>query len=299
MARSPLSLAATLAAVLLASCAERATLPASAGFGPNPELPPPRSSFLPTLSVPKAEPWRDGGGPIAAPGFAVQAFARGLEHPRWLHVLPNGDVLVAETNAPAQPEDKKGVRGWVMGLVKKRVGAAEPSPNRITLLRDEDGDGIAETRTRLLEGLNSPFGMALAGKYLYVAEADSLLRFDYRAGATRIDGEPKRLSDLPGGPRNHHWTKNVIANRDGSLLYVAVGSNSNVAENGMTEEERRAAILEIDAKSGRSRVFASGLRNPVGLAWNPVTRKLWTAVNERDELGSDLVPDYMTSVEDG
>ena len=229
----------------------------------------------------------------------VAAFAGKLDHPRWLYVLPNGDVLVAETNAPPKPDDAKGIKGWIMGLVMKRAGAGVPSANRITLLRDTHGDGVADLRSVLLQGLNSPFGMALVGNDLYVADSDAVLRFPYTAGDTRIAAPGTKLLDLPAGPINHHWTKNLIASADGTRLYVSVGSNSNVAERGMEVEAARAAIWEVDIKSGAHRVFASGLRNPVGMAWEPHSGALWTAVNERDELGSDLVPDYMTSVRDG
>jgi glucose/arabinose dehydrogenase len=229
----------------------------------------------------------------------VTAFATGLDHPRWLLVLPNGDVLVAETNAPPKPEDGKGIRGWFMKKVMKRAGAATPSADRITLLRDADGDGVAEKRATLLEGLHSPFGMALAGRTLYVANTDSIVAYPYEPGDTRVTASARKVADLPAGALNHHWTKNIIASRDGSRLYATVGSNSNVAENGMDKEERRAAILEVDPATGVTRVFAAGLRNPNGLDWQPGTGTLWTVVNERDELGNDLVPDYLTSVRDG
>jgi len=229
----------------------------------------------------------------------VRAFAVGLDHPRWLYVLPNGDVLVAETNEPAKPDDAKGIRGAVMKAVMTRAGAAVPSANRISLLRDSDGDGVAETRTVFAANLNSPFGMALVGDTFYVANSDALVRFSYHDGDTRLQSPPVKVADLPAGPINHHWTKNVVASQDGSRLYVTVGSNSNAGENGMDKEVDRAAVLEVDPATGHSRVFASGLRNPVGLAWQPDSRLLWTAVNERDEIGSDLVPDYMTSLKDG
>jgi len=222
-----------------------------------------------------------------------------LQHPRWVYVLPNGDVLVAETNAPERPEEGKGIKGRAMTYFQKKAGAGVKSANRITLLRDADGDGVAEVRETFLEGLNSPFGMALVGNNLYVANTDAVVRFPYRNGQTRITANGEKLVDLPAGPRNHHWTKNLIATPDGSRLYVTTGSNSNAAEHGMQEEEGRAAIWEVDAKSGKHRVFASGLRNPNGLGWEPKTGALWTVVNERDELGSDLVPDYLTSVQDG
>jgi len=229
----------------------------------------------------------------------VRAFAKGLDHPRWLHVLPNGDVLVAETDAPPKPEDSSGIRGWIAKTIMARAGSGTASANRITLLRDSDGDGTVDKRTVFLDGLNSPFGMALVGDRLYVANTDALVRFPYRSGATRIDAAGEKVVDLPAGPINHHWTKNVIASADGSRLYVTSGSNSNVAENGMAAEENRAAILEVDPGNKTLRLFASGLRNPNGLAWQPDSGQLWTTVNERDEIGSDLVPDYMTSVQDG
>jgi glucose/arabinose dehydrogenase len=232
-------------------------------------------------------------------GLAVQPFARGLDHPRWLLVLPNGDVLVAETNKPPPAERKQGgIKGWIAEKVMDRAGAGVPSANRITLLRDTDGDGVAELKTPFLTGLYSPFGMALVGTTLYVANADALVAFPYVEGATRIAEPPRKIADLPAG-RNHHWTKSLVAAPDGSKLYVGVGSNSNVAEKGLDEEVNRAAILEIDARTGASRVFAGGLRNPVGMDWNPESGQLWVAVNERDEIGSDLVPDYMTSVRPG
>ena len=283
----------------LAGCADMATLPFSAGVGPDPTLPPPAPSLIPTVDIAPAIGWPEGVQPQAAPGTRVTPFARGLDHPRWLYVLPNGDVLVAETNAPPRPEDMKGIKGRAMKAVMKRAGAGVPSANRISLLRDADGDGVAETRSVFLEGLNSPFGMALVDGALYIANTDAVVRFAYKEGQTQIRGPGEKLVVLPAGPRNHHWTKNLIASTDGSRLYVTVGSNSNVAEHGMEEEAGRAAIWEVDTASGRHRVLASGLRNPNGLAWEPESGALWTVVNERDELGSDLVPDYLTAVHDG
>ncbi|WP_223480853.1 MULTISPECIES: PQQ-dependent sugar dehydrogenase [unclassified Pseudomonas] len=283
----------------LAACSETSTLQVSDGTGPSPRLPEPNKTLIPTVNIAPAIGWPDGAKPTAAAGTQVAAFAENLDHPRWLYVLPNGDVLVAETNAPPKPDDGKGVRGWVMKKVMGRAGAGVPSPNRITLLRDKDHDGIAETRTVFLENLNSPFGMTLVGNDLYVADTDRLLRFHYEDGATTLKSPPIKVVDLPGGTLNHHWTKNVIASKDGSKLYVTVGSNSNVAENGMDQEEGRAAIWEVDRATGKHRIFASGLRNPNGMAWEPRSGALWTAVNERDEIGSDLVPDYITSVKDG
>ena len=275
------------------------TLPAQAGFGPSPQLPAPHKGFLPTIKIAKAVGWPSGRMPTPAADLAVNAFASGLDHPRWLYVLPNGDVLVAETNAPPKPDDGKGLRGFVQKMVMGAAGATVPSPNRITLLRDADGDGVAETRSVFLQGLNSPFGMALVGGDFYVADTDAVLHFPYSPGATRIDDKGVKLADLPAGTINHHWTKNVIASRDGSNLFVTVGSNSNVGENGVAAEQNRAAILQVDRATGRTRVFASGLRNPNGLDFEPSTGALWTAVNERDEIGDDLVPDYMTSVKAG
>lgn len=282
----------------LAACGETSSLQVSDGTGPSPKLPEPNKTLIPTVNIAPAIGWPDGTKPTAAAGTQVAAFAEGLDHPRWLYVLPNGDVLVAETNAPPKPEDGKGIKGWVMKKVMGRAGAGVPSPNRITLLRDKDHDGVAETRTVFLENLNSPFGMTLVGNDLYVADTDRLLRFNYESGDTTIKSQPIKVVDLPGGTLNHHWTKNVIASKDGSKLYVTVGSNSNVAENGMDQEEGRAAIWEVDRATGNHRIFASGLRNPNGMAWEPQTGALWTAVNERDEIGSDLVPDYITSVKD-
>jgi glucose/arabinose dehydrogenase len=283
----------------LAACGEVATLPVAAGTGPQPTLPAPAPSLIPTVNIAKAKGFAPGATPKAAAGTRVAAFADGLDHPRWLLVLPNGDVLVAETNAPPKPEDAKGIKGWVMGLVMKRAGAGTPSANRITLLRDTDGDGVADLRSVLLDNLNSPFGMALIGNELFVANSDAVLKFPYADGDLRIKAPGLKVLELPAGPINHHWTKNLIASTDGSKLYVTVGSNSNVGERGLEAEAERAAIWEVDVKNGAHRIFASGLRNPNGMAWEPASAALWTVVNERDEIGSDLVPDYMTSVRDG
>jgi glucose/arabinose dehydrogenase len=249
--------------------------------------------------VATATGWPVGEKPAGAPNVEVNAFAKDLVHPRWLYVLPNGDVLVAETNAPERPEQGTGIKGKVMKSMQAKAGAATPSANRISLLRDADGDGVAEVKTAFLEGLNSPFGMALIGTDLYVANTDAIVRFAYAEGSTKIAGAGTRLTDLPGGPLNHHWTKNIIASRDGSKIYATVGSNSNVGENGMAKEEGRAAIWEVDVRTGAKRLFATGLRNPNGLAWEPSSGVLWTVANERDELGNDLVPDYLTSVKEG
>ena len=285
--------------IALAACGTESTLPESVGFGADPQLPEARQQRVPTLKIAPAIGWPEGRTPTAAQGLAVNAFATGLDHPRWIYELPNGDVLVAESNAPPKPDDKKGgLRGWVQGLVMSKAGATVPSANRISLLRDADGDGVADTKTVFLSGLTSPFGMALVGDRLFVANADAVVAVPYQAGQTQITATPVKVADLPAG-RNHHWTKSLVASADGSKLYVGVGSNSNVGENGLDEEVDRAAVLEIDPTNGARRVFASGLRNPVGMAWNPEDGRLWVAVNERDEIGDDLVPDYMTSVTPG
>jgi glucose/arabinose dehydrogenase len=296
LARVHLLGAVSIAAV---ACGTPAKLPVSAGIGVKPVLPPQEDALIPIVNVVTAKSWRADATPTVADGLTVRAFARGLDHPRWLYVLPNGDVLVAETNAPPRPDDGKGIKGVFFKLFQKKAGGAVPSANRITLLRDTDGDGVADSRSVFLSNLRSPFGMTLVGDALYVANTDALVRFPYARGETRIAAPGTRVTGLPGGRLNHHWTKNVIARSDGSRLYVAVGSNSNVGENGIGKEKERAAIWEVDPATGRHRLFATGLRNPVGLAWEPAKGQLWVAVNERDELGSDLVPDYMTSVRDG
>jgi glucose/arabinose dehydrogenase len=293
------SITVSILVLSLAACGETADLTVAQGTGPNPTLPEPTKTLLPTMNVAKAEPWQAGQMPTAAPGYQVTEYASDLDHPRWLYRLPNGDILVAETNAPERPEDNKGIRGWFAKRLSKKAGAATPSAERITLLRDGNGDGKVDARSVFLEGLHSPFGMALVGSDLYVANANALMRFPYQDGATRIDASGAKVTDLPGGPINHHWTKSLLASPDGSRLYVGVGSNSNVAENGIAAEAERAAVWEIDPKTGGHRVFAFGLRNPVGIDWNPASGALWVAVNERDELGSDLVPDYITSVREG
>ena len=271
-----------------------------AEFGPNPELAAPEEKWLPTLHIATAKGWGPNGAPQGAPGTIVTALARGLQHPRWLYVLPNGDVLVAESDAPARPDDGKGIVGKIGEYVMKRAGSGtKPSANQITLLRDLAGDGTHVERHVLLQGLNSPIGMALVGGNLYVADSDALLRFPYKAGDTEIRAQSMQLAVLPGGTINHHWTKSLIASPDGKKLYVGVGSNSNAAENGLSAESERAAVWEISSDTGAHRIYASGLRNPVGLAWEPQTGVLWVAVNERDELGDHLPPDYMTGLKDG
>ena len=286
-------------AFALTACGEKAKLPLAAGVGPDPNLPAPHKTLFPTVKVAGAVGWPADVKPVAASGFAVSAYATGLDHPRWLYVLPNGDTLVAETNAPPKPDDAKGIKGFFMKKIMKKAGAGPESPNEIVLLRDADGDGVAETRTVLLKGLNSPFGMALIGDQLYIADTDAVLKFPYHTGDTVITSAGIKVTDLPAGTINHHWTKNIIASPDGTKLYATVGSNSNAGENGIPAETERANILEIDLATGAKRIFAGGLRNPNGMGWQPQSGALWTVVNERDEIGSDLVPDYMTSVKDG
>ncbi len=295
-----------LAALLLVACGETAKLPFEAGVGPTPQLPPPNKTLIPTLKIAEAVGWTDTAGPVAPNGFKVTALARNLDHPRWVYTLPNGDVLVAESNKPPKPEGSHDggnglfarAKQMVQGAVMKRAGAQAASANRITLLRDADGDGTADRRTVFMKDLMSPFGMTLVGGELFIANADAIVKVPYQDGQTEISAVPVKVTDLPAGI-NHHWTKNIIASGDGSKLYATVGSNSNVGENGLPAEEGRAAIWEVDVKTGEKRLFASGLRNPNGMGWDPDTQVLWTVVNERDEIGSDLVPDYLTSVKDG
>ena len=290
---------AVAALCVAARSSGNATLPLAAQMGPTPNILPPDPPLVPTINVAKAVGWKAGEAPTPAPGLKVNAFAAGLRHPRWLLPLANGDVLVAEADTPAKPDDAKGVRGWAQKLLMRRAGSGGGSANTILLLRDANGDGVAEQRSVLLSGLNSPVGMAVVGDQLYVAETDKLTRFPFHIGETKITAPGVKVTDLPGGRINHHWVKTVIASPDGSKLYVSVGSNSNVGENGMAAEQDRAAIWEVDPKTGQHRVFAGGLRNPNGMAFDPDGGELWTVVNERDELGSDIVPDYLTSVDLG
>lgn len=286
---------------LLAACGDKATLSISQGTGQNPILPPPEKSLIPTVNIAEPKGWPNTLKPTVAPGLAIQRYAQDLNHPRWLYRLPNGDVLIAESSAPPPAEHTDipfSPKSWLTQLFMKKAGAKPASANRISLVRDTNQDGIADFKSVFLKNLNSPFGMTLVNDQLYIANADALVKVPYADGQTEISVAPQKIADLPGG-LNHHWTKNVIANRDGSKLFVTVGSNSNVGENGLDIEKDRAAILEIDPKSGRYRVFASGLRNPNGMVIEPETGVLWTVVNERDELGSDLVPDYLTSVREG
>ncbi|WP_066646624.1 MULTISPECIES: PQQ-dependent sugar dehydrogenase [Sphingomonas] len=275
-----------------ASQPDQAKLSLAAVQGVQPKITAPRPQMIPTIKVADVVGWQGNAAPTPAPGLKVKTFAAGLDHPRWLYRLPNGDVLVAETNSP--PREPNGITGLVMSYLMTKAGAGVPSANRITLLRDADGDGVAELKTVLITGLNSPLGMALVGDRLYIANTDALVRVPFTPGQTKITATPEVVVRYPGG--GNHWARNVIASADGSRLYVAVGSSSNIAENGFDKEVNRACILEVDPVSKKFRVFASGLRNPQGLAFEPGSGRLWTTVNERDMLGSDLAPDYMTSV---
>jgi glucose/arabinose dehydrogenase len=263
-------------------------------YGTQPELPKPASSWMPTIMWAAVDGWPEGAKPKAGEGLTVQAFARDLKHPRKLFILPNGDVLAAE--AASKPSSSWSPRAIVQNMVMRRVRSITENANRITLLRDADGDGVAEFRSAFLENLNQPFGMALIGDKFYVANTDSVVEYAYKEGDTKISGEGRKLMDLKVG---HHWTRNLLASKDGSKLYVTVGSGSNIAENGIEKEEGRATIWELDLASGKSRIFAGGLRNANGMGWEPTTGELWTVVNERDEIGDDTPPDYLTSVKDG
>lgn len=263
--------------------------------GKTPDITAPRIQMLPTIGVAKAVGWPKGAMPTPAAGLGVQPFATGLDHPRWMYRLPNGDVLVAETNSP--PREGPGIVTRVMNFLMGRAGAGVPSANRITLLRDADGDGTAETRSTFMTGLNSPFGMTLMNGQLYIGNTDALVRVPYADGATKITAKPERVIKLNGG--GNHWARNVIAAADGKTLYVGVGSSSNIAENGMDAEKYRANILQVWPADKNWRIYAAGLRNPNGMAINPRSGQLWTVVNERDMLGSDLAPDYLTQVEFG
>ncbi len=262
--------------------------------GSAPAIPAAKPQGIPTLKMPTARGWTAGQAPIAAAGLQVNAFAAGLKHPRWTYVLPNGDVLTAE--ALSVPGGINSVFDYAMLSTMKRAAAVGISPNRITLLRDADGDGVAEFREVFLDGLNQPFGMAMLGDTFYVGNTDGVMAFPYTAGDIRISATGRKLITLKAGG---HWTRSLLASPDGRKLYVGVGSLSNIGDSGLAAEEGRAAIHEIDLASGRSRIFASGLRNPVGMAWEPTTGALWTVVNERDGLGDETPPDYMTSVRDG
>ncbi len=295
--QSSMRLIASAGILALSACSQPAKLPETAGFGPDPDLSSYQTGLMPTIHVAEAVGWPEGKKPTSPPGTNVVAFASDLHHPRWLYELPNGDILVAETNHH-EKSDGFELKSWIASKFMKDGGAKAESMNRILLLRDNDGDGVADERHIFIQDLHSPFGMALIGDTFYVANADALVKFPYQEGQTEITAAPIKVTSLPA-ERNHHWTKNILPKQDGSKLYVTVGSNSNVGENGMEIEKERAAIWEVDPDSGQHSIYASGLRNPNGMAWEPDSGALWVVVNERDELGSDLVPDYMTSVKQG
>ncbi len=280
--------------IFIATRPDKAQQPLSELTGPTPNIKDARPQRVPTINHASIDPWVAGEAPKVADGLIVERFAEKLDHPRNMFVLPNGDVLVAETNAP--PGGMKGFTGWVAKRIMAQAGAGVPSANRITLLRDTDGDGKPEVRTKFIEGLNSPFGMALIGDTLYVANTDAVLAFPYTEGETQITAKGEKVYELNALAPNNHWTRNLIASADGKKLYIAVGSNSNIAEGGMDKEIGRAQIIEFDIAKRKGITFTGGLRNPVGLDWDS-EGQLWTVVNERDMLGSDLVPDYLTRVE--
>ncbi|TPO00830.1 sorbosone dehydrogenase family protein [Mesorhizobium sp. B1-1-5] len=283
----------------VAGCSDDNTDP-SAQIGPNPKLPEINQYLFPPMHLASVVGWKNNEKPTVAQGLQIEAMAKGLQHPRSLYMLPNGDILVVESKAPKEASVKR-PKDIVMGLVESWVtsgGDTGPS-NRITILRDTNGDGKPDYQGVFLDHLNAPFGVALVGNDFYVANTDAIMRYPYQPGDTKITAPGKVLTELPGGPIDHHWTKSLVASPDGSLLYVGIGSNSNITENGIQAEKDRAAIWEVDRATGRSRIFASGLRNPNGLTFEPESKALWTVVNERDELGPNLVPDYMTSVKDG
>lgn len=283
----------------LAGCSDQGGDP-RAQIGPHPSLPEIKQFLVPPMHIARVVGWKKGETPTVAAGLKIEALATGLEHPRSLYVLPNGDVLVAESKAPGtepikRPKDL--VMHWIESWATS--GGETGESNRITLLHDANGDGIPRSKSVFLDHLHSPFGMALVGNDLYIANTDAIVRYPYKEGDTKITEPGAMLTELPGGPIDHHWTKSLVASPDGSLLYVGVGSNSNITENGLEAERGRAAIWQVDRATGRHRIFASGLRNPNGLTFEPQSGALWAVVNERDELGPDLVPDYMTSVKDG
>jgi hypothetical protein len=297
MNRILLGASSALAALLtLSACGEKVADP-STQYGANPVLPAPHEYLLPPMSVPRATGWASGQTPVVPAGMQVRALATGFEHPRIVYALPNGDILVVETNGPKAPVYRP--KDFIEGKVKAIAGSAGHGGNRITLLRGANGDGAPALRTVFIDHLNSPFGVVLVGNDLYVAATNELLRFPYTPGETHIAEKGVHVTDLPAGAINHHWTKSLTASPDGSKLYAGVGSNSNVSENGMDAERERAAIWEIDRATGAHRLFATGLRNPNGLTFEPESHALWAVINERDELGPDLVPDYLTSVKDG
>ena len=292
-----LSLMALSLPLMLAGCDDGAKIDPQQQTGPNPTLPEAKNFLLPPMQVPDKIDWKQGETPKVAQGLKIEKIAEDLLYPRQVYVLPNNDILVVEANGPSKPTTKP--KELITGIIKKSSGKGATGGNRITLLRNTGGEGKGWEKHVLLKNLHSPFGVQLVGNTLYVANADAIMKYPYQSGQTEITDPGVELTELPGGPINHHWTKALLASPDGSKLYVGVGSNSNVAENGIGAEYRRAAVLEVDTASGASRIYASGIRNPTGLQWEPETGKLWAVVNERDEIGADLVPDYLTSVQEG
>ena len=290
------STCAAVIAVSLAGCSDGDIAKPSTQYGSAPVLPAPQQYLVPPMKVIPATAWKSGETPAVAAGLTIAPLATGLMHPRMVYMLPNGDILVVESNGPKAPVLHP--KDLIMGKVKAYGGTAGKGGNRITLVRPGTY-GAPATRTIFLDHLNSPFGVALVGNDLYVANTDAVMRYPYATGDTHISAPGVKLADLPGGPINHHWTKSLLASADGSKLYVGVGSNSNITENGMGAELNRADILELDRQSGAARIFASGLRNPNSMQWEPHSKKMWVVVNERDEIGPNLVPDYLTSVQDG
>jgi glucose/arabinose dehydrogenase len=300
--RNAFGAAAILASLLaLAACSDNEPDPSSE-IGSNPLLPPQNQYLVPPMHVAPVIGWKPQETPTVAPGLKIQAVATGLKHPRSLYTLPNGDILVSESIAPPAASIKRPkdlIMGWIEAMATSGGGGSNEGSNRISILRDADGDGVAEVHQVFIDHLNSPFGVTLVGNDLYVADTDAIMRFPYKEGDTKISDPGTKLTDLPGGPIDHHWTKSLVASPDGSLLYAGVGSNSNITENGIQAEKDRASIWEVDRATGRHRIFADGLRNPNGLSWEPQSHALWAVINERDELGPNLVPDYMTSVKEG
>ncbi|MGV1870427.1 PQQ-dependent sugar dehydrogenase [Agrobacterium rosae] len=288
-------------AVILPACSDQnGNFDLSQQIGADPVLPDPSPSLIPDLKVAEVVGWKDGETPTVPQGLKITAYQKDLVNPRTVHTLPNGDVLVVQSRGPkgeppSRPKDI--IRGWIMAIAHGETGPQKPS-NIITLLRDTNRDGTVDERHELLTNLDSPFGVAFADNTLYVATASNILAYPYQLGQNEITAEPKILTPLPGGPINHHWTKDLALSPDGKMLYVSVGSNSNIVENGIEAEKNRAAILQVDRQTGAFKLFASGLRNPNGLAFNPESKELWAVINERDELGPNLVPDYMTSVKE-
>jgi glucose/arabinose dehydrogenase len=300
LSRTALLIFTCLAFIPLAGCDDQSNFDISRQIGPNPVLPEPSSALLTEMKVAKVIGWGDSGMPSVPKDLKVTVYAKDLGSPRTIHTLPNGDVLVVQSRGPSldpisRPKDV--IQSWIESMA--HGSGEEKKSNLITLLRDSNRDGVVDERHDLITDLNSPFGIVWYEDTLYIAATDAILAYPYRLGDVRIADQPRVLTALPGGPIDHHWTKDLVLSPDGRYLYASVGSNSNIVENGLEAEKGRAAIWQVDRKTGASRVYASGLRNPNGLTFHPQTKALWAVVNERDELGPNLVPDYMTSVKEG